>query len=186
MLPKFEKAIQSELKQLNFDNSIFKVVFSEKNIIDKKGMDDINFLASFNLGQNPRSLFDIASGGELSRFMLALKIITAEKDTIDTLILDEIDTGVSGITAQVVGEVISKLAQNYQILLVTHLPQIAVRGKHHILIDKYTENGLTKTSLKVLNYDERINEVARLIGGKNITKSVLASATEQLNSAQKE
>lgn len=183
---KFEKAIQSELKQLNFDNSIFKVVFSEKNIIDKKGMDDINFLASFNLGQNPRSLFDIASGGELSRFMLALKIITAEKDTIDTLILDEIDTGVSGITAQVVGEVISKLAQNYQILLVTHLPQIAVRGKHHILIDKYTENGLTKTSLKVLNYDERINEVARLIGGKNITKSVLASATEQLNSAQKE
>lgn len=183
---KFEKTIQNELKQLNFDNSIFRVDFSEKPVIDKKGMDDINFLASFNLGQKPRSLYDVASGGELSRFMLALKIITAEKDLIDTLILDEIDTGVSGITAQVVGEVISKLAINYQILLVTHLPQIAVRGRHHILIDKYTENGLTKTSLKVLNHDERINEVARLIGGKNITDSVLASAIEQLNSAQNE
>lgn len=183
---KFEMDIQRELKQLNFNNSIFKVVFTEKGTIDKKGMDDINFIASFNLGQKPRSLYDVASGGELSRFMLALKIITAENDLIDTLILDEIDTGVSGITAQVVGEVISKLADNYQILLVTHLPQIAVRGNHHILIDKFNENGLTKTSLKLLNHDERINEVARLIGGKNITESVLASAIEQLDSAKNE
>ncbi len=180
---KLENRLSNEIKLLNFSNNQINIKLSSKGIVDKLGQDEVNFLVSFNLGQDLKPLHEVASGGELSRFLLALKIVSSSDDDIDTLIFDEVDTGISGITAQVVGEVINRLANNYQIILVTHLPQIAVRGNHHILIDKYVEEGKSKTNLKILSVDQRVKEIARLIGGKNITKNVIESAKEQLKNA---
>ncbi|MDO5719033.1 MAG: DNA repair protein RecN [Tissierellia bacterium] len=175
-----QNQIQSELSNLNFANNEFIIEFSKKSKVDKDGIDIIRFLASFNLGQQIKPLSEIASGGELSRFMLALKIVIADYDNISTLIFDEIDSGISGITAQVVGEVIDKLSENYQIILVTHLPQIAVLGDNHMIIKKYTENSLTKTKLQAVEGEELVYEIARLLSGTNITDTVLENAREQL------
>lgn len=181
----FEKSIKNELKKLNFANTEFKVSLKEKSI-DRGGGDDIDFLVSFNIGQDLKSLSETASGGELSRFMLALKIITAENDSISSLVFDEIDAGISGVTAEIVGGVIKRLAEKYQILLVTHLPQIAVIGNNHLLIEKYTEDETTKSRLRRICGDEVVMEVSRLIGGSNITDTVIRSAREQIDKHKNE
>ncbi len=181
----FEKSIRNELKKLNFANTEFKVSLKEKSI-DRGGGDDIDFLVSFNIGQDLKSLSETASGGELSRFMLALKIITAENDSISSLVFDEIDAGISGVTAEIVGGVIKRLAEKYQILLVTHLPQIAVIGNNHLLIEKYTEDERTKSRLRRICGDEVVMEVSRLIGGSNITDTVIRSAREQIDKHKNE
>lgn len=181
----FEKSIKNELKKLNFANTEFKVSLKEKSI-DRGGGDDIDFLVSFNIGQDLKSLSETASGGELSRFMLALKIITAENDSISSLVFDEIDAGISGVTAEIVGGVIKRLAEKYQILLVTHLPQIAVIGNNHLLIEKYTEDETTKSRLRRICGDEVVMEVSRLIGGSNITDTVIRSTREQIDKHKNE
>lgn len=178
-----ENSLSKELKKLNFSNNLIDIELTNKSRVDKLGQDEVDIFVSFNLGQDLKPLYEVASGGELSRFMLALKIVSSENDDMETMIFDEVDTGISGITAQVVGEVIDRLSNDYQIILVTHLPQIAVRGSHHILINKYEEGGISKTNLKTLSADQRIDEIARLIGGKNITKNVIESAKEQLKNA---
>lgn len=180
-----EDKIIKELKRLNLKNIKFEVKFDKNETIGRNGFDDIDFYVSFNIGQPMSSLSSTASGGELSRFMLALKIVYAQYDSISTLIFDEIDTGISGVTAQVVGESLSSLSDNYQIILVTHLPQIAVQANHHYLLYKYIEKEKTKVKVRKILLDERINEIARLMGGANITDKILDSAKEQLDKFSK-
>lgn len=174
------KKILEELKDLNLENSSFEISFEEKVSIDKTGMDKIDFLVSFNLGQAPRPISKVASGGEISRFMLALKIVLADHDDISTLIFDEIDAGISGVTAARVGSALKDLSNNYQIILVSHLSQIALKAYNHILIDKYIENGRTKTRLEIIEDDKRIKEIARLIGGDAISEKTLDTARDLL------
>lgn len=181
---KLQLDLNNELKNLNFQNTYFEIQISKKDI-SRNGADDVEFLASFNLGQGLKPLSQIASGGELSRFMLALKIITAKYDKISTLIFDEIDSGISGITAEIVGNVIKRLSETYQIILVTHLAQIAVQGNQNIFIDKIVEGEQTKSTIKTIEGEDLIKEIARLMGGSNITNSVLESSRDLLTKAKK-
>lgn len=174
------KKILEELKDLNLENASFEITFEEKANIDKTGMDKVDFLVSFNLGQAPKPISKVASGGEISRFMLALKIVLADHDDISTLIFDEIDSGISGVTAARVGSALKDLSNNYQIILVSHLPQIALKGYNHILIDKYIENGKTKTRLEIIEDNKRVEEIARLIGGDTISEKTLDTARDLL------
>ena len=182
---KIQKEILFELQSLNFPNAKFNIDFSKKDKIDRQGIDKIDFLISFNLGQELKSLARVGSGGEISRFMLALKIVMAENDKVSTLIFDEIDTGISGITADKVGEALKDLSLKYQVLLVTHLPQIAVQAKTHILIDKYIEDNITKTKLSKLDDESKVQEIARLIGGSSITNKTIEAAKELLESKRR-
>lgn len=174
------KKILEELKDLNLENASFEITFEEKANIDKTGMDKVDFLVSFNLGQAPKPISKVASGGEISRFMLALKIVLADHDDISTLIFDEIDSGISGVTAARVGSALKDLSNNYQIILVSHLPQIALKAYNHILIDKYIENGKTKTRLEIIEDNKRVEEIARLIGGDTISEKTLDTARDLL------
>lgn len=174
------KKILKELKDLNLENASFEITFEEKANIDKTGMDKVDFLVSFNLGQAPKPISKVASGGEISRFMLALKIVLADHDDISTLIFDEIDSGISGVTAARVGSALKDLSNNYQIILVSHLPQIALKAYNHILIDKYIENGKTKTRLEIIEDNKRVEEIARLIGGDTISEKTLDTARDLL------
>lgn len=182
---KIEKDILFELQSLNFPNARFHIEIGEKDKVDRMGFDKLDFLISFNLGQELKSLAKVGSGGEISRFMLALKIVMAENDKVSTLIFDEIDTGISGITADRVGEALKDLSKKYQVLLVTHLPQIAVQADTHILIDKYIEDNVTKTGLLKLDNETKIQEIARLIGGMSITNKTIDAAKELLESKRR-
>ena len=182
---KIEKDILFELQSLNFPNARFHIEINKKDKVDRMGFDKLDFLISFNLGQELKSLAKVGSGGEISRFMLALKIVMAENDKVNTLIFDEIDTGISGITADRVGEALKQLSKKYQVLLVTHLPQIAVQADTHILIDKYIENNVTKTGLLKLDDETKIQEIARLIGGMSITDKTIDAAKELLESKRR-
>jgi DNA repair protein RecN (Recombination protein N) len=138
----------------------------------------VEFFISTNSGQQPKPLSKVASGGEISRIMLALKTVLAQKDKLPLLIFDEIDTGVSGRIAQKVGQAIKSLSSQHQIIAITHLPQIAGLAKHHFSVEKNQINGKTISSIRQLNDDERITEVAKLLSGDTITESSLESAKE--------
>ena len=144
------------------------------------GMDSIEFLISANLGEEPKPIAKIASGGELSRIMLALKNVIAEKDDIHTLIFDEIDTGVSGRAAQKIGIKLKSVSKNQQVLCVTHLSQLAVMADNHLLIEKQTREGRTFTSVHKLDFEQRKREIARIMVGENITDTALMNAEEML------
>src|SRR6056297_324211 len=160
------KSILTELKGLNLENATFEISLNTDNTrISKSGFEDVDFLISMNPGQEPKSLSKIASGGEISRIMLAIKVIMSKIDTIDTIIFDEIDTGVSGITAKRVAEKLFKTSKDTQVICITHLPQIAVMGDHHILIEKSTTNNITTTRVKSLEMPEKILEISRLLDG---------------------
>ena len=151
---------------------------------NQNGCDDVEFMASFNLGEDIKPIYKVASGGEMSRFMLAFKTILADIDEIDTLVFDEIDTGISGIAAQIVGEKLSKIGKKKQVMCITHLPQIAANGHTHYRIEKNTSNNRTYTNIKELTFDERIDEIARLIAGNNITEKTIEHAHEIIELAQ--
>lgn len=179
---KFIKEVTSELEFLNMPNVKLEVSNS-KGKLTIRGMDNIEFLISANLGEEAKPIAKIASGGELSRIMLALKSVIAEKDNTPTMIFDEIDTGVSGRAAQKIGIKLHEISRNRQVLCVTHLAQIAVSGDTHLLIEKRTENGKTKTSIcELTSLEERKREIARIISGDNASKTTLASAEEMLGS----
>lgn len=175
-----EKEMSHRLTQLNFNNSDFMVHFTRKKQIQADGQDEISFYISTNKGEPLKPLIDVASGGELSRIMLALKGIFAGLDQIPSLIFDEIDSGISGITAGMVGEQMKDLARSKQIFAITHLPQIAALGHSHYLIYKEEQDKKTKTSIMELDSEARVKELARLLGGKNITKAVEETAREML------
>jgi len=177
----FEKEVVLELKALGMKSANFVVDFQDLSVesLNKSGLDRVEFMFSANLGEIVKPLKNVASGGEMSRFMLAVKNITAKLEGISTLIFDEIDTGVSGHIALVLGEKLAKVSREAQIICVTHLSQIASYGNKHLYITKTEKNGLTNTEVYELNGKDRINEIARLISG-NITESSLKHAEEML------
>lgn len=153
----------------------------DKGILSSTGKDKIEFLISANPGEPPKPMSKIASGGELSRIMLAIKSILAKKDSIGTLIFDEIDTGVSGKASRKIGLKLKETAENVQVICVTHSAQIASVADTHFLIEKkYTDNS-TFTSVKPLSFEDRKYELARIMGGMEITPTLLQSAEEMLN-----
>ena len=178
-----EKRISSELRQLNMPSVRFAVEFSpvaSETGFDAHGCDTIRFIMSANAGEELGRISRIASGGELSRIMLAMKNVFAENDPVATMVFDEIDTGVSGIAAQRVGEKLYSVSLGKQVMCVTHLPQIAAMADQHYLIRKEERGGRTYTDVFALDREGRRQELARLHGGDHITETTLASAEEQL------
>ncbi len=178
-----EKEIKSEIQSLNIINGDFKVLFNRKNI-DSSGIDDIDFLIKTNKGEDLKSLSKTASGGEISRIVLSFKKIFADYDKIDTMIFDEIDQGISGRTAQIVGEKILDLSKERQILAISHLPQIASLSTNHILIEKYDEKDLTISKSTNIKGKDRTKEIARLLAGVDITDKTMESAKEMIDMAK--
>ncbi|MBR7021543.1 MAG: DNA repair protein RecN [Lachnospiraceae bacterium] len=170
--------VRDSLSELNFLSSEFTVEFRELEEPGETGAEDAEFMISANPGEPLRPLAKIASGGELSRVMLALKTASAGKDEIETLFFDEIDAGISGRTAQKVAEKLADVAQTKQVICITHLPQIAAMADCHFEISKSAEGGKTRTMLRKLAEDEVPRELARMLGGAEITDSVMANARE--------
>lgn len=180
-----EKSITIELSQLNMDNVVFKVDFKENKNLAVDGIDHIEFMISTNIGEGLKPLSKIISGGEMSRIMLGFKSILAEYDGIPTLIFDEIDTGISGRTAQVVGEKIKKISKNHQVISISHLPQIAALADSHYLINKASVSNKSITTITKLSYEERVLEMARILGGVDVTDTTLNHAREMLEMTKK-
>ncbi len=170
--------IRKELKDLNFLETNFEMEVTESAPLSANGFDEACFLISMNPGSPMRMLGDVASGGELSRIMLAIKTVLADKDQTDTLIFDEIDVGISGRTAQKVSEKMAVIARSRQVLCITHLAQIASMADHHFYIEKTVKNGVTETGIRELNLEESEEELARILGGAQITETTLKSARE--------
>ena len=171
--------LERNLKQLNLENTTCMInVLSDEENITPKGYDSVDILVSFNVGEPVRSLSMVASGGELSRFMLALKAITAEKESIDTLIFDEIDSGISGKTAWNVAEKMNVIGLNHQVIAITHLAQIAAMADSHYLIEKKSDTDRTQTDIIKLSEEESVNEIARLMSSDVTTKANIESARE--------
>ena len=181
---RFSAQVEEELKFLDMPN-VKICAAMEKGKLTAAGMDSVEFMISTNAGEGMKPMSKIASGGELSRIMLALKNVIAEKDNIHTLIFDEIDTGVSGRAAQKIGIKLKSVSKNQQVLCVTHLSQMAVMADNHLLIEKQTRNGRTFTSVHKLDFEERKREIARIMVGENITDTALKNAEEILITAEK-
>lgn len=173
-----EENIITVLKGLNFLDVKFKIAFYDSESFSEHGTDEVEFMISTNPGEPLRPLSKIASGGELSRIMLGIKTIMASKDNIDTLIFDEIDTGISGRTAQMVAERMKEVSHAHQIICITHLPQIAAMADTHFLIEKSVVNHETITTIHTLNENESVEEIARMLSGSQITETVLENARE--------
>ena len=181
---RFEAQIKSELEFLNMPNVEFVVNWQQARELSVTGLDIVEFYISANAGEEPRPLAKIASGGELARIMLAIKSVMADKDAIPTLIFDEIDTGVSGTGAQRIGSKLRQTARDHQIICVTHSAQVAAYAHSQLKIEKNVSGGRTYTSVRTLDTDERIHEIARIISGENITETALRNASEMLEIAQ--
>lgn len=180
------EAVTKALLDLNFLDVKFEMRFETLDHFTENGTDDARFYISTNPGEDLRPLEQVASGGELSRIMLALKTVLAENDDIDTLIFDEIDSGISGRTAQMVAEKMNQTGYNHQIICITHLPQIAAMADVHFLIEKVTDSGSTVSNIRKLSDDESIQELARMLGGVKITDAVLENAREMKEMAKAE
>lgn len=181
---KLEKDIEEALADLNFLQAKFKVSFEECEKVSSNGFDKVAFLISTNVGENPGPLASIASGGELSRIMLAIKTVSAKREEINTLVFDEIDAGISGKTAWKVSEKLGFLGLDHQIICITHLPQIAAMADTHFLIEKSADDTTTTTDIKMLGNDERISEIARMLGGDEETSASRENASELISKAQ--
>lgn len=178
------KKVEDALLDLNFLDVHFSMEFLQAEKIGMDGYDDAQFMIRTNPGEPIRPLKDIASGGEMSRIMLAIKTVLAEHDDIDTLIFDEIDAGISGRTAQAVSEKLHLVAKEHQVICITHLPQIAAMADHHYLIQKDVVGNETISSIEALSYHDSIKELARMLGGTTITQTVLDNAKEMKELAQ--
>ncbi len=195
----FEKKIEQELNELQMGRAKFKVNFEydfagaeqgiaygeQRVVVTAAGVDRVEFLLSTNPGEALKPLRKIASGGELSRIMLAMKSILAQRDAIPTLVFDEIDTGISGATAQVVGEKMKKLAQSHQVICITHLPQIAARAYRHIAVQKVPHGKRMTTRVSVLAKEQRVAELARLMGGESSSAAARKHAEELIQRHEK-
>ena len=176
----FAEKVKAEMSFLNMPN-VELVPYFEESALSPKGMDKMELLISANPGETPRPVAKIASGGELSRMMLAIKTVLAGTDTVDTLIFYEVDTGISGSAAEKVGLKLREVSSECQVLCVTHQAQIAALADHHYLIKKQVEQGRTFTEVQPLDYDGRVNELARIIGGVNITDAARSHAEDMLH-----
>ena len=162
---------------------VYNRMLAEKKEYSKDGIDDAEFRISLNQGQQVKPLTEVASGGELSRIMLAIKAVMADKDEIETLIFDEIDVGISGRTAQKVSEKMALIGKEHQVICITHLAQIAAMADQHFLIEKKTEDAVTRTHIYPLTEEKSVEELARILGGAKITDTVIRSAKEMKNLA---
>lgn len=179
----FAKNVKEELEFLAMPGVKFCISIKKGNL-NINGFDEIEFLISTNPGEDPKPISKIASGGELSRIMLAIKSVSADNDRIDSLIFDEIDTGISGAVAQKVGIKLKEVSKKRQVICVTHSAQIASLSDIHFLISKSVKNNRTYTSIKKLDLDGRKKEIARIIGGEKITDTTLANASEMIEMGQ--
>ncbi|MCH1950596.1 DNA repair protein RecN [Enterocloster sp. OA13] len=179
------KKIRDGLVDLNFLDVEFDMEFKRLEHFGASGWDEVQFIISTNPGQPMRPLKDVASGGELSRIMLAIKTVLADSDDIPTLIFDEIDTGISGRTAQKVSEKLSYIAGSHQVICITHLPQIAAMADAHFEISKSAINGSTLTTIRLLDRQASVEELARLLGGAEITDTVRKNAAEMKDLADR-
>ena len=173
-----EKAIEDGLRDLNFENVQFQIQFTETKDYTAEGIDEAEFMISLNPGQPLKPLANVASGGELSRIMLAIKSVMAKRDEIETLIFDEIDVGISGRTAQKVSEKMAVIGRGHQVICITHLAQIAAQADAHYLIRKSAKTGGAQTEIFSLEEEASVQELARLLGGAKVTASILESARE--------
>ncbi|UCF94100.1 MAG: DNA repair protein RecN, partial [Desulfobacterales bacterium] len=190
----FSEKVVAELATLKMPQTQFQVLLratpadertdfhliTNRNVIHETGIDRATFLIAPNVGENLKPLASIASGGELSRVVLALKAILAETDSVETVVFDEVDAGISGGVAAVVGQKLSELARRHQVICITHLPQIARCGDHHFSIAKTVRSGRTRTTIRYLDAEERFKEIARMLGGEKITRAALDHAREML------
>ena len=175
---KLEKMIHEQLSALYMDKAVFEVKFLSNSKLYSKGIDKVEFYIQTNPGEEMGPLAKIASGGELSRIMLALKTIFSQKMGVTSIIFDEVDTGVSGRVAQAIAEKISQISNNSQVLCITHLPQVAAIADNHYYISKSVNDGRTETSLKELDEKQKIREIARMLSGSEITELTLKHAEE--------
>lgn len=182
---KLSAQVTKQIKQLAMENGEFFIDIQHNlDKLSANGADFVEFNLSSNLGQNAQPLAKIASGGELSRISLAVQVLTANKLSTPTIIFDEVDVGISGPTATVVGRLLRQLGKKCQVLCVTHLPQVASHGNHHFNVQKQVENNQTETKMSLLTPKERVKALARLLGGEKITDAVLANAQEMLDLAE--
>ncbi len=175
--------ILTELSYVGLDKSNMNILIETKENFDEKGFDDVTFMISTNPGEPMKSLEKVLSGGELSRIMLALKCVFADKDDIPTLIFDEIDTGISGQVGQRVGEKMYQVSKNHQVLCITHLPQIAILSDHHYFVSKEIRNEKTFTNIRLLSNEEKIYQVATMLGGDSVTNATLENVREMFNNS---
>lgn len=181
---KLAKAVTAQIKQLAMENGEFFIQIQHNpDKLSANGADFVEFNLRSNLGQQAQPIAKIASGGELSRISLAVQVLTANKLSTPTIIFDEVDVGISGAAATTVGKLLRKLGEKCQVLCVTHLPQVASYGHHHFNVQKYVENNQTETQMTLLSENDRIYALARLLGGSQITDTVLANAQEMLDLA---
>lgn len=180
-IEKIERQLGDELTYLNMKDAEFKIILEEKETMSKNGSDNIEFFISTNAGQKPKPLQKIASGGEVSRIMLALKVIFSHVDNIPILIFDEIDTGVGGETVRKIAGKLKEIGRNAQVICITHSPAIASRASEQFYIEKKTENEKTVTTVRKLDEEGRVNEIARMLAGQNISEAVISHAKELLS-----
>ena len=175
------------MQTLGMRGGCFKIEISEvvTDALSAHGRDQIEFLVSANPGQPPRPLARVASGGELSRISLAIQVIAATDTHIPTLIFDEVDAGVGGAVAETVGRQMQLLGKHHQVMCVTHLPQVAAQAHHHLQVSKLTGDKTTRTRIRPLTGDERVEEIARMLGGQKITGSTRQHAREMLQLGSK-
>lgn len=181
---KLSKAVEQQIHLMNMQQACFsiEVNFNPEAKMTKNGLDSVIFKIATNLGQPADSMDKVVSGGELSRIGLAIQVISSSNSQVPTMIFDEVDTGISGPTASVVGKLLRKLGQSTQVMCVTHLPQVAACGHNQMFVTKYTLNKTTETQMISLTKNERIDELARLLGGDQLTDSAIANAKEMLSS----
>ena len=183
---KLAAAVMQQLQMLGMPDGQFSIVLQplELSSPSAHGLETIEFLVSANPGQPLRALAKVASGGELSRISLAIQVITAQTSRVPTLVFDEVDVGIGGPTAEIVGQLLRQLGENGQVLTVTHLPQVAAQGHQHLYVHKERKQKSTHTAVKTLSYEQRVEEVARMLGGIDLTEESLLHARKILDSAQ--
>jgi DNA repair protein RecN (Recombination protein N) len=171
------------MQQLGMDDGQFVIEIETNEQPGAHGIDNVRYLVSANPGQPPKSLARVASGGELSRISLAIQVIMSESSRIPTLIFDEVDSGVGGGVAEIVGKKLRLLGRDRQVFCVTHLPQVASQAHHHFRVEKTSRQNQTSTEVFALSADERLEEVARMLGGVTITEQTRAHASEMIATA---
>jgi DNA repair protein RecN (Recombination protein N) len=181
---KLEKQVSENIHELGMPNGKFVIEFTEQDDITAMGMERVEFLVTMNPGQPLKPLTKVASGGELSRISLAIHVITASTGSIPTLIFDEVDVGIGGGTAEVVGRMLRDLSKNRQVLCVTHQPQVAALGHQHLQVNKFTSQKSTKAAVTELSDKQRMDEIARMLGGLEITEQTLSHAREMIERSQ--
>lgn len=189
----FKLLLETQLRELNMPHCLFKISFKRKDRKGgpalawlKDGLEEVEFLISPNPGEVPRPLAKIASGGELSRITLALKVVLSQTQEVETVVFDEVDQGISGLTAELVGKKVKDLSQRQQVICITHLPQIAAQPGEHFVVEKLIEGERTLTKIRRLGQEERVEELSRMMGGAEITPTLLLRAKEMLELSAKE